>query len=170
MVMKSGKTAACRGEKEWMKEDTADYQDLFDAQNEIQMLSVHVMENMLATQGITVPQALTLKALKDQDQMCKMSDLAAVRFLTPAAATGIVDRLIHLGLVERKFDQNDRRVILLALTPQGEKVMSAIESKIQAMMKRFYDGISKSDRAASLRMFRKLREFMKEELDAHKRK
>ena len=120
-----------------MKEDSAEYQELFDTQSEIQMLSVHVMENMLATEGITVPQAMTLKALKDQDQMCKMSDLAAVRFLTPAAATGIVDRLIHLGLVERKFDENDRRVILLALTHQGETVISAIESKIQVMMKRF---------------------------------
>jgi DNA-binding MarR family transcriptional regulator len=93
-----------------------------------------------------------------------------VRFLTPAAATGIVDRLIHLGLVERKFDESDRRVILLALTPQGETTMAAIENKIRAMMKRFYDSISKNDRAASLRMFRKLREFLKEELDAHKKK
>ena len=153
-----------------MKEDMRDYKDLFNAQNEVQMLSAHVMENMLDTEGITVPQAMTLKALKDQDQMCKMSDLAAVRFLTPAAATGIVDRLIHLGLVERKFDESDRRVILLALTPQGETAMAAIENKIRAMMKRFYDSISKNDRAASLRMFRKLREFLKEELDAHKKK
>ena len=153
-----------------MKEDGADYQELFVTQNEIQMLSVHVLESLLATEGITVPQAMTLKALKEQDQMCKMSDLATVRFLTPAAATGIVDRLIHLGLVERKSDENDRRVILLALTHQGETAVSAVESKVQAMMKRFYEGISKKDREASLRMFRKLREFLKEELNAHKKK
>ena len=153
-----------------MKEDDADYQELFNAQNEIQMLSAHVLENLLATEGITVPQAMTLKALKEQHQMCKMSDLAAVRFLTPAAATGIVDRLIHLGLVERKSDENDRRVILLALTQQGETTISVIENKVRTMMKRFYEGISKNDRKASLRMFRKLKEFLKEELDAHKRK
>ena len=159
-----------RREKQGMKEGSSDYQDLFEAQSEIQTLSVHVMENMLGNEGITFPQAMTLKALKDQDRMCKMSDLAAMRLLTPAAATGIVDRLIHLGLVERNFDEKDRRVVLLALTAQGERAMAAIENRIQVMMKRFYDGVSKNDREASLRMFRKLKEFLKEELNAQKKK
>jgi DNA-binding MarR family transcriptional regulator len=146
------------------------YQELFTIQNEIQMLFVHALEIMLAKEGITVPQAMTLKALSEHDQMCKMSDLAAMRFLTPAAATGIVDRLIHLGLVERKFDDSDRRVILLALTTQGVTTASVIEDRVRETMKRFYHGISRSDRAASLRIFRKLKEYLKEELNAHKRK
>lgn len=150
-------------------EDT-DYQELFNVQNEVQMLSVHALETILDTEGITVPQAMTLKALSEQDRMCKMSDLAAMRFLTPAAATGIVDRLIHLGLVERKFDENDRRVILLALTSQGAATASVIEDRVRAAMKQFYAGISKSDRAAALRIFRKLKDYLKEEMNAHKRK
>jgi DNA-binding MarR family transcriptional regulator len=73
-------------------------------------------------------------------------------------------------LVEGKFDENDRRVVLLALTQQGATAVSAIQNKVRAMMKRFYEGISKSDREASLRMFGKLRKFLKEELNAHKKK
>jgi len=153
-----------------LSKDNTSYREFFNVQNEIQMLFVHVLDDMLAIGGITVPQAMTLKALRDKDQMCKMSDLAAMRFLTPGAATGIVDRLIHLGLVERNFDENDRRVILLALTPQGLTAVSDIENKVWAMMKRFYKRISKNDQTASQRMFRKLKEFLKEELDAHKRK
>jgi DNA-binding MarR family transcriptional regulator len=153
-----------------MNGDAAGYQSFFNAQNEIHDLFVRVMENMLGKEGITVPQAIALKTLKEQAQLCKMSDLAATRFLTPAAATGIVDRLIHLGLVERKFDENDRRVILLALTARGEEAISVMEGKVQAMMQQFFDRISESDRLASLRISKKLKEYLKEELDAHKRK
>jgi len=153
-----------------MNEDTVGYQSFFNAQNEIHDLFVRVMENTLGKEGITVAQAITLKTLKEQDQLFKMSDLAATRFLTPAAATGIVDRLIHLGLVERKFDKNDRRVILLALTPRGEEAFSVIQGKVQAIVRQFFQRISESDRLASLRISKKLKEYLKEELDAHKRK
>ena len=153
-----------------MNGDAADYQSFFKAQNEIHDLFVRVLENLLGKEGITVPQAIALKTLKEQNQLCKMSDLAATRFLTPAAATGIVDRLIHLGLVERKFDENDRRVILLALTPRGEEAISVMDGKVQAMMEQFFERISESDRLASLRISKKLKDYLRQELDAHKRK
>jgi DNA-binding MarR family transcriptional regulator len=153
-----------------MNEDGAGWQDFFDAQEEIHVLSVRALESMLGAEGVTVPQAMTLKIIKDRDRSCKMSDLAAMRFLTPAAATGIVDRLIHLGLVERKFDESDRRVILLALTPHGEKTLFTLEAKVRLMMQGFFERISESDRAASLRMFRKFKEYLKEEINAHKGK
>ena len=37
-------------------------------------------------------------------------------------------------------------------------------------MRQFFERISESDRLASLRIFKKLKEYLKEELDAHKRK
>jgi DNA-binding MarR family transcriptional regulator len=153
-----------------MSVNATELREMFEVQNEIQMLFPHVFENVLAAEGITIPQAITLKTIKEQGRTCKMSDLAAVRFLTPAAATGIVDRLIHQGMVERKFDEKDRRVILLALTRRGETTMSAVQEKIEAMMLRFFEDVQKSDRAASLRVFKKLAEYLKEQLNAQKRK
>lgn len=153
-----------------MSMDTTELREMFEAQNEIQILFPHVFESVLAAEGITIPQAITLKTIKEQGRTCKMSDLAAVRFLTPAAATGVVDRLIHLDLVERKFDEKDRRVVLLALTRRGETMVSAIQKKVEAIMARFFEGVPDSDRAASLRVFKKLAEYLKEQLNAQKKK
>jgi DNA-binding MarR family transcriptional regulator len=153
-----------------MSEDKASFQEFFEVQNELRSLFARHVENIVRTEGVTTHQAMTLKMLKTRDQMCKMSDIAAMQFLTPAAATGIVDRLIHLGLVERNFDENDRRVILLALTPAGEKKLSVVEKRLKDTMQRFLERVSESDRAASLRMFRKLKEYLKEELNALKKK
>jgi DNA-binding MarR family transcriptional regulator len=148
-----------------MKEET-EVQDFIDAQNEAHALLMRFLDPVIEAEGITVPQALTLKSLKDHRQMCKMSDLAASRFLTPAAATGIVDRLIHIGLVQRHFDENDRRVILLSLTEKGQATTDRVEHALQQLMLGFFRRISESERAASLRMFRKLKEYLNEELDA----
>lgn len=153
-----------------MSVDTTELREMFEVQNEIQMLFPHVFESVLATEGITVPQAITLKTIKQQGPACRMSDLAAVRFLTPAAVTGVVDRLIHLGLVERKYDEKDRRVILLALTRRGEAATSTIEKRIEAIMLRFFEGVPKADRAASLRVFKALAQYLKEQLNAPKKK
>jgi DNA-binding MarR family transcriptional regulator len=153
-----------------MKEEGAGVQDFIDAQNEAHALLLRVLDPLLDAEGITVPQAMTLKSLKEHEQMCKMSDLAASRFLTPAAATGIVDRLIHLGLVQRHFDQKDRRVILLALTEQGKATTARVEHALQQLMLGFFQRITESERAASLRMFRKLKEYLGEELAAPRKK
>jgi DNA-binding MarR family transcriptional regulator len=153
-----------------MSEERTSIQEFFEIQNELSPLFARHLENIVGTEGITAHQAMTLKMLKDQDRMCKMSDIAALQALTPAAATGMVDRLIHQGLVERKFDEQDRRVILLALTATGEKKLSAVEKRLQDTMQRFLERVSESDRAASLRMLRKLREFLKEELNVHRKK
>ena len=153
-----------------MTKDAAGYGEFFNAQNEINSLAIHMLEGMLGEEGITPPQFFTLRTLKDQGQMCKMSDLAAMRLLTPAGATGIVDKLIHLELVERKFDESDRRVVLLALTDRGAATLSGMERKMEAMMRRFFDGISAGDRATFLRIIRKFKGFLKEELGAHKGK
>jgi DNA-binding MarR family transcriptional regulator len=153
-----------------MNVDTTELREMFEVQNEIQILFPHVFESALVEEGITIPQAITLKTIKQEGPTCRMSDLAAVRFLTPAAMTGVVDRLIHLGLVERKFDEKDRRVILLSLTRRGEAATSTIEKKIEAIMLRFFESVPKADRAASLRVFKKLAQYLKEQLNAPKKK
>ena len=145
------------------------YDDFFNSQNELHALFTHALDAVLGAEGVTVPQAFTLKALKEQGELCRMSDLAATRLHTPAAMTGIVDRLIHLELVERRSDANDRRVILLTLTPRGTAKLAGIEKKIQGMMSRFFGGISEKERETTMRVFTKLKDFFKEEINAQKK-
>lgn len=152
-----------------MGETPDTYDDFFNSQNELHALFARALEAALSTEGITVPQAAALRALKEQRGLCRMSDLAASLLHTPAAMTGVVDRLIHLQLVERRSDTKDRRVILLALTAHGTAVLAGVEKKIRGMMRRFFDDISEKDREAMRRIFTRLKEFFKEEIDAQKK-
>lgn len=152
-----------------MSETQGGYEDFFNAQEEVNELFFRTLEGVLSGKGITVPQAFTLKALKEQGGLCRMSDLAATRFQSPAAMTGIVDRLIHMELVERRSDPNDRRVILLTLTARGTALVASVEKRIRGMMGRFFEGISGKDRESMMRIFTRLKAFFKEEIDAQKK-
>ena len=55
-----------------------------------------------------------------------VSQVAATLGVSAAAATGMVGRMEERGLVRRERDANDRRVVLVALTPQGRAALADI--------------------------------------------
>jgi len=70
--------------------------------------------------GITLPQMHTLEILGAAGQL-RMKELAEKMGITTGALTVMVDRLVRAGLVARQPNQEDRRSIRVALTPEGEK-------------------------------------------------
>src|SRR5436189_1017538 len=62
----------------------------------------------------------------------KMSDLAQSLFCDNSNVTGIVDRLEERGLVRREAAEGDRRVKLLVLTKEGERVRVEITKRMAA--------------------------------------
>jgi MarR family transcriptional regulator, organic hydroperoxide resistance regulator len=60
----------------------------------------------------------------------KMSELARALFCDSSNVTGIVDRLEERGLVIRESAKGDRRVKLLVLTKEGERVRGVITERM----------------------------------------
>jgi MarR family transcriptional regulator, organic hydroperoxide resistance regulator len=60
----------------------------------------------------------------------KMSELAQVLFCDSSNVTGIVDRLEERGLVIREAAEGDRRVKLIVLTKQGERMRAEITKRM----------------------------------------
>jgi DNA-binding MarR family transcriptional regulator len=61
-----------------------------------------------------------------------VSEIGGQMGVTNAAASQAVDRLVHLGLIERTEDPDDRRAKRLALTQAGQAVIEkAIEARSQ---------------------------------------
>jgi DNA-binding MarR family transcriptional regulator len=58
----------------------------------------------------------------EADGPVSMSRLADALDVSVASTTGIVDRMAQRGLVERRHQEDDRRVVIVHLTPAGEDV------------------------------------------------
>jgi DNA-binding MarR family transcriptional regulator len=75
--------------------------------------------------GLTFPQAHALKLLPPERPL-PMSEVAAALVCDASNVTGIADRLEARGLVERRSDERDRRVKVLALTPEGIEMRARV--------------------------------------------
>jgi DNA-binding MarR family transcriptional regulator len=76
--------------------------------------------------GLAPQQAGALRALTEP---VPMRDLAEALHCDSSNVTGIVDRLEERGLVRREVSPDDRRVKMLVLTEEGDRLRRAITSR-----------------------------------------
>ncbi len=77
----------------------------------------------LAALDLTVPQFYTLEALVRLGGSTTMGALSREVFQVSATMTGIIDRLVRAGLVERQRSDDDRRSVVVAITPSGSHIV-----------------------------------------------
>jgi len=79
--------------------------------------------------GLSMPQFSIMMQLHYRGA-CGMSKISEGYDITPAAASQLVDKLVHNGLIQRVEDPNDRRAKLLSLTDKGrDLVLQGIEER-----------------------------------------
>ncbi len=77
-----------------------------------------------ARPGLTISQALVLLALdRAPARGAPMRILAEELGVSVPTTTGLVDRLVREGLVERRAHPQDRRIVLVRLTSDGSEVI-----------------------------------------------
>jgi DNA-binding MarR family transcriptional regulator len=69
-------------------------------------------------------------ALRSLDRPIPMSELARLLACDNSNVTGIIDRLEERGLAERRNAAHDRRVKLVALTPEGKRLKQGVEARM----------------------------------------
>jgi DNA-binding MarR family transcriptional regulator len=99
------------------------------------------LHGLLAGEGVrlTVPQATVLFLLKERDGRM-MSELGQMIGVDNSAMTGLIDRLEKAGFVRREAKREDRRVLLIRITPEGLEEASRAASVIRGVNERIQSG------------------------------
>lgn len=115
---------------------------------------------------ITLPQFLILDFLSRQGES-RMTDMAHFMHVTTAAMTGIVDRLVGYGYVVRVYHPEDRRIIKIKLTAQGNALLKKINRHRRQMVINIFGRLSQGNRRDYLRILLEIKEiFTKEDSGA----
>lgn len=134
----------------------ADVQDLADAFLVASRVLVGVAARSLQDlDNITVPQFRTLVVLDSHDGM-SLNALAKVLRVNASSAMRMVDRLLAAGLVTREENPNNRREVVLDLTPQGVATVRKVTARRQRDINRIVERMSERQRRgllAALRAF-----------------
>jgi DNA-binding MarR family transcriptional regulator len=73
--------------------------------------------------SISPSQFPLLKLLEESGELT-VSEAAAHLAMSVAGATGLIDRLVRAGLVERRRDEGDRRLVFVSLSPNGKAALA----------------------------------------------
>lgn len=91
--------------------------------------------------GLTPSQSAILSSLDRRGPM-SMSRLANVEAISRPSATGIVSRLIDKGLIVRSNDPEDRRSVIVAITPAASALLERRKQERTAFLALLIDSLS----------------------------
>ncbi len=102
--------------------------------------------------GLTMSQLRVLHLL-NTTRFALAGTVAEALKVRPSTATGIVDRLVRQGLVDRQRDPEDRRCVRIYLTENGREVIGEIRQRNEALLSRLFRRFSAEQIAMIARSF-----------------
>lgn len=105
---------------------------------------------------VSVPQFNALLILKEHRALT-MGELCRHMQTACSTATDLADRMEEAGLVTRKRDEQDRRVVRIHLCPKGEEIVDAVIAKRQGFLCQALQGCPKEELEQMLGMVEKLK-------------
>lgn len=121
----------------------------------LQQIAVAVFLDETEDFGITPVQFAALSAIDDQPGQDQRALARAIGF-DAATIGGVVDRLQQRGLVERRANEDDRRVWRLHPTAEGRALVESMRPAVLAAQRRILAPLPAAERPEFLRMLRQL--------------
>ncbi|MBF0570069.1 MAG: MarR family transcriptional regulator [Candidatus Omnitrophica bacterium] len=88
----------------------------------------------------------------------RSSDIGKELKVAPPTATGIIGRLEKSGYVQRLADKDDRRAVIVDLTPEGRKLAQKLRGIIVSRWTKILSKISHDDAEKYLELLKKISE------------
>ncbi len=104
-------------------------------------LRFHRIYALLTTLGIYPGQHHLLMQLGRLDGISQV-DLAKMLMIKPSTLTVMVGRMARMGLVVKKQDELDKRVLRIYLTEKGKDILAEAHSRMKQVEKETFEGFS----------------------------
>jgi len=110
---------------------------------------------LLREHGLTSPTQYNI--LRGEGKPLPILEIASRTITVVPGITGLIDRLERAGFVHRLRCEEDRRVIFVALTDQGAKVLAELDEPLLALHRKLVGHLSQGDLKDLIRLLEKLR-------------
>jgi len=101
---------------------------------------------------ITLPRFDLMAQLDKTQGGMKLGELSQRLMVSNGNITGLVDRLVVQGLIDRQPAPNDRRAQLVRLTAEGRRSFRAMAAAHEAWVAELFDGLTTSERDTLMRL------------------
>lgn len=119
---------------------------------------VHIRFARLFRQhGLTLSQYNVLRILRGEGQPLPILEIAARTITAVPGITGLIDRLERAGLVCRRRCEQDRRVIYVGLTTQGETTITTLDRPLARLHHEVLGHLSAAELRELVRLLERVR-------------
>src|SRR6202043_1878327 len=112
----------------------------------------------LAPGNVSFPQFFLLAYL-DQKEVLTMTAIAQKMGHTTAAASGLVARLENLGYLVRSVAREDRRKVMVCITPKGSALVRRIREEMVVILLKFVQYLAPDEQKAWLHIYSKIYDY-----------
>jgi DNA-binding MarR family transcriptional regulator len=112
----------------------------------------------LAPGNVSFPQFFLLAYL-DQKEVLTMSAIAQKMGHTTAAASGLVARLENIGYVMRSVARDDRRKVMVCITPKGSALVRRIREEMVGNLMKILNHLTPDEQKAWLQIYGKIYDY-----------
>ena len=112
--------------------------------------------------GLTAPQYNVLRILRGEGKPLPCLEVADRLLAAVPAITGLIDRLEGLALVARERSTEDRRVIYVAITDKGLKLVETLDGPTDALHRSLVGHLTPGELRDLSRLLEKARQSLNE--------
>ncbi len=113
------------------------------------------LERSLREFELTATQYTVMSRVKGREVLSS-ARLARAHHVSPQTMNELIANLVARGLLQRKEDPDNRRVLLVSLTDKGRELLEGCDRKVDVLETEFFSSFNTADHG----MFRKLLEIL----------
>ena len=115
-------------------------------------------ERLFRDHGLTHSQYNILRILRGEGRPLPILEVASRTIAVVPGITGLIDRLERAGLVRRERSAEDRRVIFVAITDGGRRLVGELDRPLAALHRRLFGHLSPAELKELIRLLEKTRQ------------
>lgn len=116
---------------------------------------VAIFQQTISDAQLTAAQFVVLCAVRQSDS-CSLSEIVKITAIDQATMRGIIERLKARKVIAVSHDANDKRKVLVSLTPAGEAIVNATVPAAFAVSEATFGNLNPAERVAILYLLRKM--------------
>ena len=128
---------------------------------EVVRLQLRVYNGRFRSTGLNQSQVAALLHLHRAEELSQ-TDLSTRLGMRKAATGTLIDGLEGKGLVERTHSREDRRLQLVSITAEGERVVDAVDQMGEALGTGLRQGITREERTQLVSILQRIRRNLQE--------
>lgn len=117
--------------------------DVLDTLVQVSFMVIALLSQVAAGHDLSLTQLRVLAILRDREP--KMAELATHLGLERSSVSGLIDRAVRRGLVQRDISSDDGRAVRVSLTPDGQRLASLLTEEIGGLITPMTRSLSPAD-------------------------